>query len=71
MELWIIIAIWLLLGLHSCWFFIKRFTYYCDFTVGQIHVLVLCLLLPIVTHIATLLTFKRPGQGEKILFHKK
>ena len=52
-----IILIWVLLGIHSVWFFIKRYTLYFDLTTKEIPELVTCFLLPIVTHISTAIVY--------------
>jgi len=68
----IIIIIWLILGLHSCWFLIKRFCQYYDFTMNNFYMLIICIIVPIISHIATIVTFPKIKKVKKlkILFHK-
>lgn len=71
MGLYVLIAIiWILLGIHSAWFLVKRFTIYYDFTTKQIPMLVICVIAPIVTHYATLTSYPRK-KATKVLFRKK
>ena len=68
------IIIYILLGLHSCYFLIKRMTIHCDFIICDTWMLICCFLLPIITHIATLITFPNLDTNNncnKILFPKK
>ena len=60
-----IILIWILLGIHSVWFFIERYTLYSDLTTKDIPELVTCFLLPIVTHISTAIVFPKVPYGDR------
>jgi hypothetical protein len=64
------IIIWLVLGIHSAWFFINRFTQKHDLTTNELYMVVICILLPIITHFATLTTFPN-NPNPKILVKKK
>jgi hypothetical protein len=70
MYIVLIAIIWIILGIHSAWFLIKRITIYADFTTNQIPMLVFCVLIPIISHIATLATYPRKKDG-KVLFRKQ
>jgi hypothetical protein len=70
-KITIIIIIWIALGIHSCYFLIKRYTKHYDFTASNIPMLVVCFLLPIVTHIATLTAYPNPKSKENVLFKKR
>ena len=72
METTIVIIIWIALGIHSCYFFIKRYTNHFNLTTSNIPHLIVCFLLPIVTHFATLIVFKKDlNSGSKVLFKKR
>lgn len=66
----ILIIIWFLLGLHSCYYLVKCLTVKYDFTYEDAPMLIVCLLVPVVTHVATFLTYA-DNNGEKVLFKKK
>jgi hypothetical protein len=66
--LWIIVSIvWILSGIHSAWFLVKRYTLYEDFTNKEIPMLIVCIILPFLTHLATIMTYPKKS---KILFKK-
>jgi len=65
----LIIALWIVLGIHSAWFLIKRYTQYKNLTIRDIPVLIICALLPLISHLAILLVF--PLKKPKILFKKQ
>jgi len=73
----LIIALWIVLGIHSAWFLIKRHTQYWDLTTREIPMLIICILIPLVTHFATLMTYslktpiKKSIKKPKILFKKQ
>ena len=71
-HLGLIIVIWALLGIHSCWFLIKRYTQDDDFTVKLIWMLIICFTLPLISHFSTAICYpiKRPERKSKILFKK-
>lgn len=50
---WIIIIIWVALGIHSAYYLVKCYTKQYDFTKNQIWMIGCCILFPIVTHFAT------------------
>lgn len=52
----LVLVIWFLLGIHSVWFFVRRYTQRNDLTTNDIWALVACLFLPIATHLATIIT---------------
>lgn len=64
-----ILIIWLLLGIHSCWYFINLYTDEEDFPIGLSPIFLICLIAPIITHIATNITFST--NKNIILFKKK
>lgn len=68
-----IILIWILLGLHSCYYLVKSLTKKHDFTKNDIGMLFVCFLLPIVSHIATYMTFVygEKNKSNRILFKKR
>jgi hypothetical protein len=53
----LLLVIWFLLGIHSVWFFIKRYTQKNDLTTNEIWMIAIAFLLPIATHIATLVCY--------------
>lgn len=53
----VVLVIWFLLGIHSVWFFVRRYTQRNDLTTNDICALVLCLFFPIASHFATIITF--------------
>lgn len=57
MILLVLVLIWILLGIHSVWFFINRYTQKNDLTTNEIWMIVFSFLFPIVTHLATLECF--------------
>lgn len=64
------IIIWFVLGIHSAWFFINRFTQEKDLTTKELYMVAICILLPIISHLATLITFPN-NPNPKILVKKK
>ena len=65
----LIIVIWIALGIHSAWFLVRRMTLQHDFYAKPIPMLVICVALPIITHIATLITY--PSGESMVLFKKR
>lgn len=68
---WIIgIVAYILLGLHSAYFFVRRYTLDYDFELDGTEVLqvVVSFFLPIITHIATYFIYDRT---KKVLFKKR
>ena len=73
-NLTIILLIWFALGIHSAIFLVKRFTYHYDFRISESWMLLVCVILPIVTHLMTMVVFPKPDKdgNEKVLFkHRK
>jgi hypothetical protein len=67
----ILIICWIILGIHSIYFFIKRARQYDNITTDEIPILLICMMLPIVTHIITSLSVPNKKIKEpKILFKK-
>ena len=60
-NLILIIIIWIIAGLHSVWFLIKRMTIYEDFNNSIDHLarIPLCFLVPIITHIVIAITYPK------------
>lgn len=67
--LYLFLFIYLLLGIHSVYYFVKCYTTVEDVTTKELPMLIVCLLIPIATHIATYITFDT-GDGITI-FPKK
>ena len=70
----IIFIVWLLLGIHSAYYFIKSYTKYYDLTTYEIPLLIFCVIAPLATHIATYIVWGYVDEDErnkKILFKKK
>ena len=65
----VVLLTWLLLGIHSVWFFVKRFTQHHDLTTNEIWMVLSCLFFPIITHFATIYTF--PNIKKPIVIKKK
>jgi hypothetical protein len=68
------ITIWLLLGIHSAWFFVKRFTQKNDLTTNELWMVIVSLLFPIVSHFATFTVYpnlKPRTIKKRILIEKK
>ena len=70
-SLWVVITIWLALGVHSAWFLKKRYTYHYDMTVSEIPMFIFCIVAPIATHIATFLIYPKPQKQTKTIFKKR
>lgn len=68
MEIFLIIYI--LLGIHSSYYFIKCFTIKYDFKYSDIPLLLLTLSFPIITHLSTYIFFDTEKK-DKILFKKR
>lgn len=49
----LLLVVWFLLGIHSVWFFIKRYTQKNDLTTNEIWMIVIAFIFPIATHIST------------------
>lgn len=62
-----LIIIWLILGIHSAWYFIKKYRSYDDFTTKNIPEIIICIILPIITHIATYAVYG----NKKTLFKRR
>jgi hypothetical protein len=54
----VIAIIWLLLGAHSAYYFVKQYTKMFNFTEREAPLLVFCVLFPIVSHLATFVVYK-------------
>lgn len=69
----LVVLVWLLLGIHSAWLFVKRYTQEDDLTTNDIWIVVACLFLPIVTHFATMECYpnKQPRVIKKSIIKKK
>jgi len=65
-----ILIIWFLLGIHSCYYFINVYTEENDFPMWLSPILIICLIAPIITHLATFIVFDEK-MSEKILIKKK
>lgn len=58
MDIWDMVILWVMFGLHSAWYLIHCYTRYHDFTSSQALLLLACFMLPIVSHIAVYIEFK-------------
>lgn len=67
----LIIIIYLLLGAHSVYYFIRCYTRHYDLTSEELSRLLICFMAPIVTHFATYMVYGRGREGgEKVWFKK-
>ena len=66
-------VIYLLLGAHSLYFYIKRATLRHDIelSLGDILALIMVFSCPIVGHLATLITYPDPDKSTMVLFKKR
>lgn len=73
MVIVLVVLVWLLLGIHSVWLFVTRYTQDNDLTTNDIWILVACLFLPIVTHFSTMVCYpnKTPRVIKKSIIKKK
>jgi len=75
--IYLIIIIWLALGIHSAWYMVRQYTKIWDFKMSEIITIVICVLLPIVTHIATFFTYhlyninEKRKKEDRVIFHKR
>lgn len=60
------IIIWLILGIHSAWYLIKKVTAEGNMTIDWLPALIFCVLAPIISHLSTFSTFQ--GKNLKVLF---
>lgn len=67
--IYLFLFIHLLLGIHSVYYFIKTCTREEDVTITHLPILLVCFLVPIVSHIATFIIYD--NFGEKVIFPKK
>jgi len=65
----ILIVIYILLGVHSVYYFIDCFTDTYDLKLSDAPLLVLCFLFPVITHFGTYATWD--NREEIVLFKKK
>ena len=73
-NLILILLIWFILGIHSAWFLVKRYTQYHDFTIQEIPMLIACVFIPLLTHMATFFVYPSKKQYSikwKVLFNKR
>lgn len=74
LKIILIIVLWLALGIHSAFYLVKEHTKRFDFTANEVPMLIACILLPIITHIATFMTFRewnKINDGESKTLWKK
>lgn len=70
--IYLIIVIWIALGVHSAYYLVKQYTKSFDFTKSEIPMLITCVIFPIVTHLATYFIYGSINKKEtKILFPKE
>lgn len=69
MDTIIFIIIWVVLGIHSAWYLVRSITYEEEVTYSDIPMILFCLACPLVTHLATFITYG--GNKDKILFKKR
>lgn len=68
--IYILISVWILLGIHSVWYFISCVRKHFDITTYHLPMLAISLIFPIITHIATWVVYDT-FSGKTILFKKK
>ena len=66
-----IIIAWAILGIHSGYYLVKGVTKRFDFETSDIPQLIIAILIPVVTHIATYLTYYYPEYRSKVLFKSR
>ena len=66
--MWFLI-IWFLLGIHSVYYFIKLYRKQYDITLDESFELIICFLLPVITHFTTWCLYS--DSNETVLFKKK
>lgn len=73
MEHLTLILIWLALGAHSAWYFIRCYRRHYDIRVHLLPAVAFCVVLPIITHFATAMVYDlKPGKcTDKIIWPKK
>lgn len=49
----ILLITWIVLGIHSAYYFIRKYTKQYDLKTSEIPMVMVCLVLPLVTHAAT------------------
>lgn len=64
-SLFFILLIWIILGLHCSYYFIRSFTVKYVLTTHEIPIILICFMLPVICHIAVYIEF------DKGLSHKK
>jgi len=69
--IYLIITVWLALGIHSACYLVKQYTKTFDFTQSEIPMLILCVLFPIATHLMTYLVYGSINKKSKVLFKRK
>lgn len=67
----IIIIAWIILGIHGGYYFVSQFRKEFDFTTSEIPILIICVLLPIISHFATWMAFGEPFFNGKTIWKKK
>lgn len=72
----LLILVWLAFGVHSAYYLVKNFTRHFDFTNRDLPMIVVCVLVPFVTHLATYVTYVLPYRPkrkkiEKVIFPKQ
>jgi hypothetical protein len=67
------LIVYILLGLHSVYFLVKRVTLYSEIrlSLGEILFLVLAFLLPVIFHLIVYVNFPHPNKKPRILFKKR
>lgn len=72
METTILITIWIALGIHSAYYFVRSYTKSYDLTTSEIFMIVLCVIFPIATHISTFIVYgQNYGGDSKVIFKKR
>jgi len=72
----ILIASWIVLGIHSAYYFVRKFTKKHDLTTSEIPMIVACVLFPLATHLATWIVYADMGwkvsdTKSKVIFKKR
>jgi len=70
--IYLIILIWLALGIHSAYYLVNQHTKLYDFTRSEIPMLITCVIFPIASHLATYLTYGSINKKDsKVMFKRK
>lgn len=69
---YLIIIAWIVLGIHSAWYFVRKYTLNDDVTYREIDMIALCVLVPVVTHLATYFVYgKTKDKNSPVIFKRR